>query len=68
MVENKSQMQSQNLLKSAAATKTEPAKKSTGSLFKLILVLAIIGLIVYLFLHPEVIQGSANKFFNNLLK
>lgn len=46
----------------------EPAKKPKAWVFKIILILVIIGLILYLFMHPEGIQNWVNKVLENLLR
>ncbi|MEA2037532.1 MAG: hypothetical protein U9O94_08535 [Nanoarchaeota archaeon] len=46
---------------------TPSPTKSKAWLWKLILVLIIIGFVLYLFTHPEVIRDFTNKYFNNLL-
>jgi hypothetical protein len=45
----------------------EPVKKKGHWLFKLIIILLILGLVYYLFTNPEVIQNFANNFLSNLL-
>ena len=54
--------------KEEALFKKTPIKKSKGWMFKLILILIIIGVIVYLFMNPGTIQNLANRFIGNLLK
>ncbi len=49
----------------------KPETVTTGKkrwLFKLILILIIIGVVYYLFRNPDVIMSPVNKFFSNLLK
>jgi hypothetical protein len=48
-------------------TALEP-KKSKGWIFKLILILTVIGIVYYLFRNPEGIQSWVNDFFGKLLK
>jgi len=43
-------------------------KKSKKWLFKLILILIVIGLVYYFFRNPEGIQSWVNNFFGKLLK
>ncbi len=45
----------------------EPVKKGKRWVFKIILILAVIFVLYYLFSHPEVIQEPVNNFFGNLL-
>jgi hypothetical protein len=46
----------------------EPEKKvGIGWVFKLILIIAIISVVIYLFLNPEGIRSLADKLFGNLL-
>jgi len=42
-------------------------KKSYGWVFKLILLLVIIGVVLYLFANPSIVQEPVNDFFNGLL-
>lgn len=55
-------------LSSEAVRKPEPATKGKTWVLKLILILIVIGLILYLFMHPEAVLNPVNEFFNNLLK
>ena len=41
----------------------EPVKRSRAWIFKLILVLIIIGVVLYLFMNPEIITNPVNEFF-----
>ena len=43
-------------------------KKSKAWLFKLILILIVIGVVYYFFRNPEGIQSWINDFFGKLLK
>jgi len=44
------------------STLTQPVKKSRGWLFKFILVLIVIGLLYYLFTHPDIVRNPVDKF------
>lgn len=47
-----------------ALLKPEAVKKSKAWVFKLILILVIIGVVLYLFMNPEIMTDPVNKFFN----
>lgn len=40
----------------------EPVKKKGGWFFKFILILIVIGIIYYLWTHPEIMRGPVNNF------
>ena len=41
----------------------EPVKKKKRWLFKLILILIVAGLVIYLYMHPEIMRNPVDKFF-----
>ena len=47
---------------------SQKPKKGSWWLFKLVLIVAIIALLFYLFMHPQKIQEFVNQFFEKLLK
>ena len=62
MLEDKNKVvNNPELLRRQAAI--EPVKKKKSGLFKFILILIIIGVIYYLWTHPEIIMGPVNQFF-----
>ncbi len=68
MLDNqKSVLEKPSILRREAIVR-EPVKKGKRWVFKIILILVVIGLVYYLFRHPEVIQDPVNSFFGNLLK
>lgn len=58
------------IIRRESMVRGEPAVKAKSRkwIFNLILMLVIIGLILYLFTHPEGIQNWVNNFFEKLLK
>lgn len=65
--ENKSILNKPEILR-RESTLTQPVKKRKGWVFKFILILIVIGLVYYLFTHPDVIRDPVDRFFGNLLK
>jgi hypothetical protein len=45
----------------------QPVKAGKGWFVKVIIIIIIIALLIWLFLHPQGIQNSVNDFFNNIL-
>ena len=61
---NKSVLDNPRIAQEEALLKPEAPKKSKAWIFKLILILVIIGAVLYLFMNPEIITNPVNKFFN----
>lgn len=68
MLENKGILDNPRIQKEEAALKTEPIKKKSRWLFKLILILIVIGIVYYFFKNPEGIRNWFNSFLDKLLK
>lgn len=67
MLEDKGALDNPRIAQEEALLKPEAAKKSKAWIFKLILVLVVIGVVLYLFLNAEKIQSFVNTYFNNIL-
>ncbi|MBU0628677.1 MAG: hypothetical protein KKC75_05775 [Nanoarchaeota archaeon] len=65
--QGKSVLDNPIIAKEEALLKPQPVKKSKMWIFKLILVLLILGVVLYLFMNSEKIQSFVNSYFNNVL-
>ncbi len=61
MLKGKSVLDKPEIVRREAAI--EPVKKRREWIFKLFLILIVVGLVYYLFTHPEIVRDPVNKFF-----
>jgi len=63
----KSVLDNPRIQREEALLKQEPVKKGKfGLILKIIFILAIIGVVLYLFVNPEIIRDPINQLFGRL--